>query len=151
MESLEHYIHIVEDSIGRIGIDPAPSRGKQPGQWNLRKGSAQIALDLFRFKEDGPLFFSVMSPIMKVPKSNMERLATELLKINHSMAGTAFTLFRDLIFVRAIREAAGMDAVEAMNLILRVGNNADYFDEKLQQEFPHQQPIGFRTGNSQPE
>lgn len=148
MENFEHYHRLIEDSIARIGLDPANAKGQHTGQWLITKGTAKIALDLFVFQQEGPLFFSVMSPIMKLPKSNLEKLLLELLQLNHSMAGLAFTIHGDLIFVRALREAAGMDAQEAMNLILRVGNSADFYDEELQKKFPHQQPIGFRTSSN---
>lgn len=148
MENIDHYIRVIDDSIARIGLDPASSKGQRPGQWNLRKGTAQIGLDLFQFEEKGPVFFSATAPIMKVPKSNLRKLLVELLKLNHAMVGLAFTIFGDIIYLRATREVAGMDAQEAMNLILRVGNGADFYDEKLQEKFPHKQPIGFQRSTN---
>ncbi len=148
MENFEYYRRLIDESIAKIGLDPETTRGPKPGQWSLRRGTAQIVLDLFQFKKDGPLFFSAMAPIMKTPKSNLEKLITELLKMNHGMAGVAFSIYGEFIFIRGIREVAGMDVQEAVNLITRVGNSADYYDEKLQKMFPHHAPIGFKTGGS---
>lgn len=143
MQDLTPYYTIVEQAIQKIGIDPATCRGQNPGSWNMVKGSARIMLDLWFIQQEKRAYFSVVSPVMKMTRSNVESLTSELLKLNHMMFGAAFTLYNDIIYIRTIREVDGMDANEAASMIMRVGNYTDHYDDILREKFPYMEKIGF--------
>ena len=63
---------MIESCISRLGIDPIVSRGKNPGQWTLLKGSAKVWIDCWHIEKEGRSYFQVMSPVMKVPEDKKE-------------------------------------------------------------------------------
>lgn len=143
MEDLTYHYAIVEKAIRDLGVDPTTCRGENPGSWNMVKGSARIMLDLWYVEQEKRAYFSVISPVMKFPKSSSESLSRELLSINHLLYGAAFTLYNDVVYMRTIREVDGMDSSEAGAMLLRVANYADHYDDILQQKFPYMEKMGF--------
>ncbi|MDX2245667.1 MAG: YbjN domain-containing protein [Bacteroidia bacterium] len=143
MQDLTYHYTIVENALRQLGVDPTTCRGDQPGSWNLVKGSAKIMLDLWYIEQEKRAYFSGIAPVMKFPKSNSESLAVELLSLNHQLYGAAFTLFKDIVYIRTIREVDGMDTNEVSAMILRVANYADHYDDILQEKFPYMEKMGF--------
>lgn len=143
-EAIQHYIRIIEEAISQLGIDPAAARQQKPVQWNLTKGSARIALDIFQPDPKAPVYFGVRSPIMQVPQGSAEDFYSQLLRMNHQMVGAAFSVFQNIVFLGEARIIDGLDSREAFAIITTVANAADYYDDLLQKEFPHKRPIGFR-------
>ena len=147
MQDVNHFLTIVEEAIGKLGIDPKITRTQQKGQWVVQKGTATIAIDIFTTRQvNGPLFFGVMSPIMKVPESDKIPFFQEILSLNHQMINAAFSVQQDHLFIRATRRIDGMDQQEAFDMITMVGQTADDYDERLQAKYPHRRPIGFVQG-----
>jgi hypothetical protein len=125
---LQPYYDVVESSITDLGVDPVDCRGENPGQWNLRKGETTVWIDLWYIERENRPYFQVMSPIFKIPTDadTKNRLFEELLSINDTLYGVAFTTYKEWIYIKVIREADGMDKGEAQAMLLRVGNYADH-------------------------
>ena len=135
MENLQPYYDIVEKFIANLGVDPAGCRGDKPGQWNLVKGSAPVWIDIFYLENEKRSYFQVMSPICYIPDSNQAMFMQELLETNHQLFGVAFTKYRDVIYIKMIREVRGLDSDEASDMIFRIGNYADHYDDQLIQKY----------------
>lgn len=139
-DNLKHYYRIVEECISFLGIDPAEARGKKPGQWSLVKGSATVWLDVWYDNKERKSVFQVVSPIMELPAEKLSELYAELLSLNHQLFGVAFTTHKQYIWLRAIREASGMDSREALSLLTNVGKYADKYDDYLLQKYNSSNP-----------
>jgi len=141
---LQSYFDIVESGIADLGVNPADCRGDNPGQWNLKKGDTLVWIDLWWIESEGRPYFQVMSPIFAVPTDEKTKNAifAELLEINDTLFGVAFTVYNENIYIKVIREVDGMDKAESLSLLLRVGNYADLFrkdlSEKHQINIPNQ-------------
>ncbi len=144
MLHLAHYYRIVEEAISKLGIDPATTRGPQPGQWNLKRGSASLSIDIFQIPPSGKAFFGISSPIMRAPETGTEGFYRYLLELNQGMIGVGFSLIKENVLLRSSRMLEGLDAQEAFQMISQIGLLADHFDDKLRENYPHRQPIGFR-------
>lgn len=132
MENLDEYYRIIEESIRRLGIDPATCRGEQQGQWNLSQGSASVWIDLWHIERQGRAYYQVMSPVMQLPETgNRQALFEELLQLNDKLFGVAFSLYKNLVWMKTIREARGMDVEEALNILTRIATYADMYDDYL--------------------
>ena len=139
-QPIQHYYNLVEEVIRDYNVDPALTRGQQPGQWNLKLGSANIWVDVFQSKDaQGNLtqygYFQVMSPVCEVPINNQHLFTKELLEINHSLYGVAFTIFQEKAYIKAIRELQGLDKSEIRSTFDRVGIYADDWDDKLKTKY----------------
>ncbi len=140
MQPIQNYYNIVEEIIRDLGVDPAACRGEIAGQWNLKRGSANIWVDVWQTKDQqGNLldygYIQVMAPVCEVPVNNQNLFTKELLEINHSLYGVAFTIFKDWAYVKAIREVDGLDKAEAQAMFNRVGAYSDEYDDKLKQKY----------------
>lgn len=134
---LQPYYDVVESSITDLGVNPVDCRGENPGQWNLRKGETTVWIDLWYIERENRPYFQVMSPIFKIPTDadTKNRLFEELLSINDTLYGVAFTTYKEWIYIKVIREADGMDKGEAQAMLLRVGNYADHNRTELSTKY----------------
>lgn len=134
---LQPFYDVVEDGIAELGVNPADCRGDNPGQWNLKKGETTVWVDLWYIEKEDRPYYQVMSPIFAVPADDATRnpLFAQLLEINDTLFGVAFTVFQDNIYIKVIREADGMDKTESLSLLLRVGNYADLYRQELSEKF----------------
>ena len=132
---LEPFYQMVENCIKKLGVDPGVCRGKNPGQWDLKKGSASVWIDVFKREKDYFGYFQCMAPVVQIPTSNTQSFYEEILEINHSLYGTAMTKFKDWIYMKAIRELKGIDEDEMMATFNRVGNYADDLDDYFRNKF----------------
>jgi hypothetical protein len=67
MENLQHYYEIIENCIRSLSVDPAQCRGEKPGQWDLKKGSASVWIDIWRPEGTSEGYFQAMAPVVKLP------------------------------------------------------------------------------------
>jgi len=137
---IQHYYTMVEEILVEYKIDVAAARGDQPGQWNLKLGSASVWVDVFQSKDaQGNLmqygYLQVMAPICDVPVNNQQLFTRELLEINHSLYGVSFTIFKEKAYIKAIRELQGLDKSEIKSTFDRVGIYADDYDDKLKAKY----------------
>jgi len=137
---IQHYYDLVESVLTDFKIELAAARGDQPGQWNLRLGSASVWVDVFQSKDaNGNLqqygYLQVLAPICDVPVENQAIFTKELLEVNHQLYGVAFTVYRDKAYIKAIRELQGLDKSEIRSTFDRVGKYADEWDDKLKAKY----------------
>ena len=137
---IQHYYNMVDEILVEYKIDVNAAKGDQPGQWNLKLGSASVWVDVFQTKDSsGNLqqygYLQVMAPICDVPVQNQNLFTRELLEINHSLYGVSFTIFKEKAYIKAIRELQGLDKSEIKSTFDRVGIYADDYDDKLKAKY----------------
>lgn len=132
---LGKYYQIVENCIKDLGINPADARGDKPGQWNLRKGSAEVWVDIMYLEREQRAYYQVMSPVCPVPETHQLEFFQELLEINHGLFGVSFVKYETWVYIKMIREVDGLDQSEAAAMLHRVGNYADHYDDFLRQKY----------------
>lgn len=149
---IEHYYRMVEEVLNDYKIDVPAARGEQPGQWNLKLGSASVWVDVFQSRDaNGSItnygYLQVMSPVSDVPVNNQHLFTKELLEANHSLYGVAFTIFKEKAYIKSIRELQGLDKSEIVSTFDRVGIYADEWDDKLKERYfgPTANFVGGRT------
>ena len=140
MQPITYYHEIVERVIQELGVDPKLCRGQAPGQWNMKLGSASVWIDVFQSKDaqgnyinDG--YLQIMAPVMNIPPTRQEEFFKELLELNHSLYGVGFTVFKEGIYIKSIRELEGLEYTEVRSTFNRVGYYADDFDDKLKAKY----------------
>lgn len=131
---LQSYYEMVDNCIRKLGVDPNVCRGQNPGQWDLKKGSASVWIDVFKREQDHFGYFQCMAPVVQIPTTNTKEFYEEVLEKNHTLYGTAMTKYKDWIYMKTIRELDGLDEAEMMATLNRVGtyadDNDDYFKNK---------------------
>ncbi len=135
--NLQPYYQMVEKCISAFGIDPVSCRGEQEGQWNLTRGSASVWVDVWNIDtEQGPLgYFQCMAPVIELPATNVDKFCQELLEINHTLYGVAFTINENWAYIKIIREVEGLEDSEVSATMNRVGFYADDYDDKLKAKY----------------
>jgi hypothetical protein len=143
---IQYYYHLLEEVLREYKIDPSAARGQQPGQWNLKLGSATVWVDIFQSKDaqGNPTqygYFQALAPICEVPVNNQNAFTRELLEVNHSLYGVGFTIYKDWAYIKAIRELQGLDKSEIKATFDRVSIYSDDWDDKLKTKY-----FGFAGG-----
>ncbi len=133
--AIKAYYEIVETCIKELGIDPATTRGELEGQWNLKRGSASVWVDVWEMDSNKQVYFQLLSPVVGVPAENREAFFNELLQINHTLYGVAFTVKDNYAYIKMIREAQGLDKSEASAMLDRIGFYADKYDDMLRDKY----------------
>jgi len=132
---LSVYFQMVDNCIKELGVDPEACRGQNPGQWNLKRGSADVWIDVFKREQDFFGYYQCMAPVCPVPKANTEQFFQELLEINNSLYGVGFVKFKDAIYIKEIRELEGIDEKEIVTIMRRVGTYADDYDDHFKNKY----------------
>lgn len=139
-QPITFYYDLIESVIADYKVDPVTARGQQPGQWNLTFGSVSIWIDVFQSKDaqGNPTqygYFQALASVCDVPVNNQGLFTKELLEINHTLYGVAFTIFREKAYIKAIRELEGLDKSEVRATFDRVSIYANDWDDKLKQKY----------------
>ncbi len=139
-QPIQHYYNMFEQVLAEYKVDPTTARGQAPGQWNLKLGSASVWVDVFQSKDaQGNLaqygYLQILAPVCDVPVNNQHLFTKELLEINHSLYGVAFTIFKDKAYIKSIRELQGLDISEIRSTLDRVGIYANDWDDKLKAKY----------------
>jgi len=140
MKNIEHYYEIVDNCIKRLGVDPAICKGDKPGQWDLKKGSASVWIDVRKKENEDYGYMQIMAPISEIPATNKEAFYQEVLEINHDLYGVGMTKFENWIYIKMIRELEDLSEEEAFAMFNRIGNYADQYDDFFKDKY-------FSTGN----
>ncbi len=137
MEDLKPFYEIVESAITDLGVNAEEARGENDGEWNLKRGTASVWIDLWYIEDEAGAYFQVMAPIMTLPEdeTNKNKLALELLQINYTIFGVAFAIHEDGVYLKNIREAEELDKSEVIYMIGRCGNYADNYNNDLVKKF----------------
>ncbi|MEO0900022.1 MAG: YbjN domain-containing protein [Bacteroidota bacterium] len=142
---MRHLIGIVEESIAQLGINPDESRGQVPGTWLLQKGEAKILIELLSLDGKTVTLIQISAPLVQWPGANEQHVAKELLKKNHQLIDAGFSLHEDTIFLRISRETAGLDVIEAIQMIGKMGMYAEQLDDWIKELTTQRVPIGFKA------
>lgn len=134
-QTLKNYYEIIEACIKDLGIIPTEARGDLPGQWNLKRGTANVWVDIWEIEANKQIFFQLLSPIVTIPEKNKEAFFQDLLQINHALYGVAFTIKDNYTYIKMMREAQGLDKIEVTAMLERIGYYADLYDELLREKY----------------
>jgi hypothetical protein len=118
---------MVEAVLTARGLDATRHRIESGGgpAWGMTAGSAEVFIFLTAGTQ-GDNFIQVGAP----------RLLRRLLELNASeMTGAAFGLRGDEVVVTTDRSTVGLDPVEVEEMIRRVADYADHYDDALTLEF----------------
>ncbi len=142
-QSIDKYYQMIENCITQLGVDAVLCRTEKPGQWDLRKGSASVWIDVWEQEYDGQPsgYFQAMAPVVDVPTNNKENFYKEILEINHKLYGVGMTLFENWVYIKTLRELEGLNESEALAMINRIGNYADDYDDMLRTKY-HASSVG---------
>jgi len=118
----------------RIGEEDAQAGAKETLGWVVMKGSAQVYVFLYHSEKDN--FIHVYSPVMSMPERNLLQLFRRLLDLNGvGQMGVAFGLKGDNVVLSIYRSTTDLDRSEVREMIINVGEHADYYDDILVNEF----------------
>ncbi len=140
MKNIEHYYQIIENCIKRLGVYPAICRGEKSGQWDLKKGSASVWIDVWKKENEDYGYMQIMAPISEIPANNKEAFYQEVLEINHDLYCVGMTKHENWIYIKIIRELEDLSEEEAFAMFNRIGNYADQYDDHFKDKY-------FSTGN----
>ena len=136
MLNLRQYHAVVEQAIANLGLSPAECLDEtEAGVWRLRKGSAQITVRVYVHDESQVTYCRVICPLMPSPTQRREELFDELLELNMNYIGITFGKTAEWIYLKADREAEGLDVNEMYYMLNRVGVLADHYDDILEQKY----------------
>ncbi len=135
MENLEVYYQMVENIIRDLGVDPELCKGAKSGQYDLKKGSASVWIDVWQVEGDNYGYIQIMAPVVELPPNNRDIFYAEILEINHKLYGVGMTKYENWIYMKTIRELDGLNEKEAMAMFNRVGNYADEYDDILRTKY----------------
>ncbi len=130
MQDLQFYYDMVDSCVKELGADPLKARlPNKKGEWELTKGSITLWISITYLEQNKTTYVQVLAPVVNVPTSSVQKFYEELLEINHTLYGVAFTKYDKWVYIKAIREVEGLDNNELFNMITRVGNYADMYDD----------------------
>jgi hypothetical protein len=131
---------LVEETIAKLGLDPAATRGASSDSqaaWTLKRGSASVLVTVTIHEKD-ETFLRVASPVVTLPadKTQHGALFRRLLEINAGgLANAAFGLVGDRVVAVSERPADGLGAEEVEQTVRHLAAVADTFDDRLEKEF----------------
>lgn len=128
---LETYANIVDRAIEKMGMNLKEYKVAE-NQWVYIKGSAFSLIEIGYYEHEGKErgYIQGFAPICRVP-ANKEDFMTEILKFNHTMRGTFFALYKDIVIMKVVRDLIGLDDSEVTNMITYIGKMADKLDNPL--------------------
>ncbi len=130
---------MVEGVLQARGVDPQRNRIQSAAgpAWGLRQGSAEVYIFLTA-GASGDNFIQVVSPVMRpsAEAAGSARFYGKLLELNaNELTGAAFGLRDQEVVLTSDRSTLGLDKVEVEEMIRRVADYADHYDDALTQEF----------------
>ena len=136
--NLKACIDMVESVLSGMGHDPIASRqAMETGPaWGLKAGSAAVFIYVTPSpQEPGVNTIQIVSAVMRPPEDS-KALYAHLLDLNASqLTGAAFGVRDGAVVVSTDRSTKGLDAVEIEDMVRRVSEYADYFDDILTVEY----------------
>jgi hypothetical protein len=146
MANIQDYYKIVEDSISELGVDPNSCRDdNELGAWALMRGDQEVWIDCWYVEDEDQVYFQVLAPIFETPDDLPVEFYRELLELNYTLFGVSFGIFKNMLALKVIREANGMDKDEAVAIIGTIGNYASEYGPNLSVKYLGIDP---ETGNS---
>ncbi|MSP61617.1 MAG: YbjN domain-containing protein [Myxococcales bacterium] len=135
--NLKVCVEMVEAVLAATGVNPAQARitAETGPAWALTRGSAEVYI--FLSVSEGDNYIQVVAPVLR-PDSDAarDRLYVHLLELNaNELTGAAFGLRGGDVVLTTDRSTIGLDRVEVEEMIRRIGEYADHFDDTLTAEF----------------
>ena len=125
MANIQEFYKIVENAISLLNVDPNNCRDdEESGAWALMRGNQEIWIDCWYVDEEDKVFFQVLAPVFEVPDNLPVEFYRELLEINYTLFGVSFGIYKNMLALKVIRDASGMDSDEAFSIISYVGDYA---------------------------
>jgi hypothetical protein len=138
--NLRSCITMVEEVLQSLGHKPDESRvaGEEPWPaWKVEKGSASVYILMDGRGTEN--FLRIVAPVMQLdPTVDRAKLNQHLLELNHGeVYGACFALdkARDLVVLLCERSTVDLDRSEVLDLVKRVEEYADKYDDILVDEF----------------
>jgi hypothetical protein len=129
-------VEMVEAVLTDLGADPEKSRipSDTGPAWAVMRGSAEVFV--FLSSDEGDNYIQVVAPVMRPVIESVTRLYPHLLALNaDDLTGAAFGLRNGEIVITTDRSTTGLDRVEVEEMIRRVGEYADHYDDALVAEY----------------
>ena len=150
--NLRSCVQMIEDVIRSLGHSPEETRIEPAGAmpaWRMRNGSALVTVALAPGGDDvlQENILQVSAPVL-ILDVNVNRLALfrHLLELNATaVRGMAFGLERDHVVLVGERSTVDLDLSEVHELVQKVEDYADHYDDALVAEFG-----GQRAGDADP-
>ena len=130
---------MIESVLTDRGLDAAGSRVKsdEGPAWSVTQGTAGIFIFLTPGR-DGENFIQVVSPVVRPADEVLASplFLRRLLELNATeLTGAAFGLRGEEVVLTTDRSTTGLDRVEVEEMIRRVSQYADQYDDTLKREF----------------
>lgn len=135
MQELTKHYTTVENAIREIGLDPEKFRGKQAGEWTLRRGDHAIWIDVWDDPAEQVAYLQVVAPVMEIPDESQTVLYAELLQLNLQLCGIAFAVHGEKIVLKGTRVAEGLDVHEAYAMIMLISKYVSNFSPMLLKKY----------------
>jgi len=132
MANIQDYYKIVEDAISDLGVEPENCRDEQEqGAWALMRGDQEVWIDCWYIKEEDQVYFQVLAPVFEAPEDLPVEFYRDVLEINYALFGVSFGIYKNMLALKVIREATGMDKEEALAMVSRIGDYASEYGPAL--------------------
>ncbi|MGQ9707156.1 MAG: YbjN domain-containing protein [bacterium] len=131
---LQKYVNLVNEIITELGVNPDEVFDKEKNMWYLRKGDADVYIELFNIEDNW--YVDIRSPIYQVPTANTQSFYLKLLELNHYNIAVKFSVDQGWAWLSVNRELEGISKEELSANLWRVGNMADDWNDKFKEEFP---------------
>lgn len=135
---------LVETVLSHMGVDAQGSRlpgpAGEPGPtgpaWGLSCGSAHIYITLTSSPTSPDNYIHIVAPILRPAENPSADFWKRLLELNgRVLTGAAFGLRDGEVVVTTDRSTLGLDQAEVEDMIRRIGEYADLYDDALTREF----------------
>jgi hypothetical protein len=135
---------MVETVLTHMGVDPAESRlpradgaaESEGPSWGLTCGSAHLFVFLTSSPNSEDNYIHVVAPVFRPPDEVDSALWRRLLELNgRVLTGAAFGLRDGEVVVTTDRSTQDLDRGEVEDMIRRIGDYADLYDDALVREF----------------
>lgn len=131
--NLKVCVEMIEAVLTASGVDPGRARITADGgpAWGLTRGSAQVFIFLSS-SETADNYIQVVAPVMRPSGEARDPLYSHLLELNaNELTGAAFGIRAGDVVLTADRSTVGLDRVEVEEMIGRIGDYADHYDDVL--------------------
>jgi hypothetical protein len=135
--NLKACVEMVEVVLSSMGLDPVRTRIESASgpAWGVTRGSAEVFVFLSTTAE-GDNYIQIIAPVMRPDPGRSDGLYDHLLSLNaNELTGAAFGLRNGDVVLTTDRGTTGLDKVEVEEMIRRIGEYADHFDDALVAEF----------------
>ncbi len=132
---------LVEDTIRKLGLDPATMRAQQSDTqavWTLKRGSASVLVTVTKHDDEETTYLRIASPVVSLPADAGKQAALfrRVLELNAAgLANAAFGLVGDRIVAVCERPTEGLGPEEVEQSVRHLAAVADTFDDRLAKEF----------------